>query len=429
MLGKLEHGRIASLQASATTTLGIIVILASIGLAAQNAPAQTFSVLYTFKGSPDGGVPKAGLIRGPNGTLFGTTWGGGATNCDHYGCGVAFKLDPAGKETVLYRFKIGSGGGANPTGTLVRDAIGNLYGSASSGGGSNCGGNLCGTVFELNRAGKETVLHYFNGADGDGPGGLVRDSSGNLYGTAAGGATYGQTCVPNGCGTVFEIDANGVLSTLHAFKGGSDGDNPEGAVVRDGLGTLYGTTAQGGGAGCVGFGCGTVFKVDKNHNESVLHIFVGGTDGSFPSAGLVRDASGNLYGTTFHGGNIDCDCGTVFKVDKTGNETILYSFTGGADGANPAASLVLDSEGNLYGTTVQGGTAGCDPYSGCGVVFELDTVGTESVLYSFTGGADGANPAASVMRDSAGNLYGTTQLGGGTGCNGPGCGVVFKIAP
>src|ERR1700729_2971843 len=155
MLGKPEHRCIAWLKASATTALEIIVILMSIGLPAQNALAQTFSVLYTFKGSPDGGVPKAGLIRGPNGTLFGTTWGGGATNCDHYGCGVAFRLEPAGKEALLYRFKIGSGGGTNPTGTLVRDAMGNLYGSASSGGGSNCGGNFCGTVFELNRAGKE----------------------------------------------------------------------------------------------------------------------------------------------------------------------------------------------------------------------------------------------------------------------------------
>ena len=116
-------------------------------------------------------------------------------------------------------------------------------------------------------------------------------------------------------------------------------------------------------------------------------------------------------------------------MDKTGNEAILYGFTGRADGANPAASLILDSEGNLYGTTVQGGTAGCAPYSGCGVVFKLDAVGTETVLYSFTGGADGASPAAPVLRDLAGNLYGTTQLGGGTGCNGSGCGVVFKIAP
>jgi uncharacterized repeat protein (TIGR03803 family) len=410
------------LLTTAALTLGTFVIPSS--------QAQTFSVLYRFKGSPDGAIPKAGLIRGPNGTLFGTTWGGGATNCDHYGCGVAFKLGPAGNETVLYRFKRGSGGGgANPTGTLVRDAMGNLYGSASSGGGSNCGGNFCGTVFELDRAGKETVLHYFTGADGDGPGALVRDSSSNLYGTAAGGATYGQTCVSNGCGTVFEIDANGILSTLHAFKGGPDGDNPEGAVVRDALGNLYGTTAQGGGTGCGGFGCGTVFKVDQNHKESVLHIFIGGTDGSFPFAGLVRDTSGNLYGTTFHGGIVDCDCGTIFKVDKTGSETILYSFTGGADGANPAASLIRDSVGNLYGTTVQGGVAGCNPYSGCGVVFKLDALGTETVLYSFTGGTDGANPATPLTLDSSGNLYGTAELGGEAGCNGSGCGVVFKITP
>jgi uncharacterized repeat protein (TIGR03803 family) len=170
--------------------------------------------------------------------------------------------------------------------------------------------------------------------------------------------------------------------------------------------------------------------VNENQKETVLYQFTGGEDGAFPFAGVVRDWGRNLYGTTEGGGGTGCGgsgCGTVFKVDTTGKETVLYAFTGGPDGGLPLGGLVRDGAGNLYGTTYSGGNA-TECTGGCGVVFKLDTTGTETVLHTFTGGADGSNPAASLLLDSSGNLYGTAYQGG-TGCNGSGCGVVFKITP
>jgi uncharacterized repeat protein (TIGR03803 family) len=162
-----------------------------------------------------------------------------------------------------------------------------------------------------------------------------------------------------------------------------------------------------------------VFKLDTTGTETVLYSFTGGADGAYPGAGVIQDSAGNLYGTTYEGGA--SESGVVFKLDTTGTETVLYSFTGGADGGNPEAGVIRDSAGNLYGTTPFGGVSGVC-YAGCGVVFKLDTSGTETVLYSFTGGADGGSPNAGVIRDSAGNLYGTTPIGGASGY-----GVVFKL--
>ena len=164
---------------------------------------------------------------------------------------------------------------------------------------------------------------------------------------------------------------------------------------------------------------GVVFKLDTRGKETVLHSFAGGTDGQYPWAGLVRDSDGGLYGTTFYGGA--SNYGVVFKVDAAGTETVLYSFTGGADGGNPTAGVIRDSAGNLYGTTNIGGAPGM----GYGVVFELDMAGTETVLHTFTGGAGGANPVGGLIRDTAGNLYGTTQDGG----SGSGVGLVFELTP
>jgi uncharacterized repeat protein (TIGR03803 family) len=240
------------------------------------------------------------------------------------------------------------------------------------------------------------------------------------------------------------------------------GRPPREGLAGDGLGNLYGTTAEGGSGtkACPGVsiqgqtislgGCGVVFKLDRSGNETVLYNFTGGTDGAFPSAGLVLDLAGNLYGTTWVGGDLTASacpgssftgyppgCGVVFKLDPTGKETVLYRFTGGADGSQPAAGLVWDRAGNLYGTTQGGGsTSGlCGPgpptESGCGVVFKLDPTGKETVLYTFTGGADGAQPTARLVWDRAGNLYGTTRQGGITTgvCAPTGCGVVFKLEP
>jgi uncharacterized repeat protein (TIGR03803 family) len=189
-------------------------------------------------------------------------------------------------------------------------------------------------------------------------------------------------------------------------------------VIRDPAGNLYGTTngaySDVGGGGS--HNAGVVFKVDPFGNDTVLYSFTGGADGSSPN-GLIRDLQGNLYGTTSGGGA--SGAGVVFKVDTSGNETVLYSFAGGSDGGYPLwVTLVRDSAGDLYGTTGGGGA------SGAGVVFKLDTSGHETVLYSFTGGADGGTPYAGVVLSPEGNLYGTTAFGGQTNA-----GVVFEIKP
>src|SRR5271157_4610665 len=273
------------------------------------------------------------------------------------------------------------------------------------------------------------VLYTFTGSP-DGAvsdGGLVRDAQGNLYGTTSQG---GDPACTNGCGTVFKVNTTGNETVLYSFTGGADGAYPGAGLLRDAQGNLYGTTGQGGALACnAPNGCGTVFKVDTTGKETVLYSFTGGADGSTPEAGLLPDAQGNLYGTTSQGGDPACTngCGTVFKVDTTGKETVLYSFTGLPDGASPTAGLVQDAQGNLYGTTSQGGDPACT--NGCGTVFKVDTKGKKTVLYSFTGGADGAIPYAGLARDAPGNLYGTAQRGGNLACTGPtnGCGTVFKL--
>jgi uncharacterized repeat protein (TIGR03803 family) len=260
-----------------------------------------------------------------------------------------------------------------------------------------------GSVFKLDTAGNATVLHSFTGgADGSGPhAGLVLDAAGNLYGTTANGGTYSY-------GVVFQLDTTGTETVLYTFTGGADGANPYAGLLRDASGNLYGTTYYGGADNK-----GVVFKLDPTGKETVLYSFTGASDGAHPYAGLIQDAAGNLYGTTYNGGS--SNKGVVFKLGTTGIETVLHSFTGPPDGANPSAGLIRDTAGNLYGATYYGGS------SDKGVVFKLDPTGRETVLYSFTGGSDGAHPYAGLIQDAAGNLYGTTY-GGGSGY-----GVVFKL--
>jgi uncharacterized repeat protein (TIGR03803 family) len=254
---------------------------------------------------------------------------------------------------------------------------------------------------------------------------LVGDTAGNLYGTTS-NSYYCQSAT--GCGSVFKLDPSGTLTVLHRFGGISDGTNPTGRLALDSAGNLYGTTLTGGGTRCqryvgtklVDVGCGTVFKIDASGQESVLHAFVI-TDGAFPSAGLVQDTSGNLFGTAYQGGLQNCTlsrygCGTVFKVDTAATFSVLYSFNGpesGPDGAYPQAGLTLDPVGNLYSTTFAGGSAtGCPSLAqgeNCGTIFQLTPAGNETVLYSFKGAAGAA--ISGLVRDAAGNLYG---LVGGT---------------
>ena len=246
---------------------------------------------------------------------------------------------------------------------------------------------------------------FKGGTDGAGPtASLIQDPAGNLYGTTSQGGN--TDCGGVGCGTVFRVDTRNHETVLHVFTGGtSDGATPHGRLVMDESGNLYGTTSAGGNTGCGGAGCGTVFKIDSSGTEMVLYSFTGSPDGANPYAGPVMDGASELYGTTENGGA--SNSGTVFKIDTSGNETVLYSFNGGpSDGADPKADLTFDPAGNLYGTTYSGGSFGD------GTVFELNTSGVETVLYSFTGGADGGNPFGGVTRDSTGALFGTVENGG-----------------
>ena len=219
------------------------------------------------------------------------------------------------------------------------------------------------------------------------------DALGNLYATTGGGGAFGG-------GTVFRLDSARNETVLHNFAGSpDDGAGPSGALILDTAGNLYGATVAGGASNNCPQGCGTLFKLDTSGKETVLHGFTGSpNDGAFPAAGLIMDMAGNLYGTTQAGG-VNCfqGCGTVFKVDTSGNETLVHSFTGSpSDGALPLAGLVMDRAGNLYGTTNGGGT--CNPLSSsCGTIFRVDTSGNETLIHSFTGSpSDGALPLAGL---------------------------------
>jgi uncharacterized repeat protein (TIGR03803 family) len=377
------------------------------------------TVLQRFLGTPDGEEPTAGLIADAKGNLYGTTVVGGTGHL-----GTVFKLAPHGKETVLHSFE-GGEDGVWPRGSLLLDAQGDLYGTSSSG----VEGVNHGAVFKITPDGKLTVLYQFAGGfDGASPiGGLISDADGNLYGTTAGG---GVGCDGNGCGTVFKVTPKGKETVLHAFTGGNDGAEPAGELVADADGNLYGTTQQGGSVACDGDGCGTVFKLTPAGQETVLYAFPsGGHSGVWPQGHLVIDAEGNLYGTTREGGDYHAwcsgGCGTVFKLAPDGKETVLYAFAGGSDGFVPVGGVIADGNGNLYGTTLGGGSSNCS--SGCGTVFKVTPEGKERLLYTFTGGDDGMHPFAGLLADTKGNLYGTTERGGGAGCNGQGCGTVFKV--
>ncbi len=362
---------------------------ANVGVVYKLDAAGNATVLHSFTG-PDGSSPFGGVIRDAAGNLYGVTEVGGSSG------GVVYKVDPAGQETVLQNFA--GAGGAYPVCTLIRDRAGNLYGTTIEGGAS-----FSGVVFRIDPRGIETVLYSFTGAaDGGAPfAGLTADASGNLYGTTNNGGAGGH-------GVVFKLDALGHETVLHSFLSGNDGAYPMAGVVRDPAGNLFGTTYNGAPANA-----GIVFKLDSAGTETVIHRFAGGRDGTSPNA-VTSDPNGNLYGTTQNGGPFNA--GVIYKLDAKRQETILYSFTGGADGAMPSFTPLRDAAGNLYGTTFGGGAANA------GVVYKLDTSGVLTVLYSFQGGVDGATPSGALAEDTSGNLYGTTAEGGTYNL-----GTVFKL--
>lgn len=407
---------------------GLLLLVAILGLivaGAQMTQAQTETVLYRFAGSPDGSEPFfAKPVFDKSGNLYGTTAGGGAYWCGSVTCGTVFMLTPSGAETILHNFGASVTDGYGPRSGLVIDTEGNLYGTTEEGGAHTCGAVTCGTVYKLTPSGAETILYSF-GASGDGfsPGGpLIVDSKGNFYGTTF----FGGSCSNiNGCGTVFKVTPGGKETVLWSFGNGKDGANPNGGLVFDANGNLFGTTSYGGA-----YGQGTVFELTSSGDETVLFSF--GNEkkgGTAPNGGLVVDANGNLYGTTWIGGAYRC--GTVFELTPSGQETILHSFVGhrhgDRDGCAPEAGLAVDANGNLYGTTDGGGAYGR------GTVFELmPPAWEETILWSFEPRKknDGLIPEGGLVFDGNGNLYGTTTVGGGSGCAPePGCGTVYKVTP
>lgn len=400
--------------------------------------ASTEKVLHSFTGGNDGIDPAATLVADSAGNLYGTTVSGGTGTLCTSGCGTVFELSPiAGgkwKEKVLYSFT-GGNDGKNPYGGVILDSKGDLYGTTVAGGsGGTCAGDGCGVVFLLSKAGKswvETVMYNFTGGkDGFGPGGaLVFDNAGNLYGTTPDGGNLNK-CNGGGCGVVYQISpvrGGGWKQTvLHTFTGGTDGAvGSLGPLFLEKTGNLFGVTELAGDATCQ---CGTVFELVAGAGGTwkfrTVYAFKGLPNAGFPYGGVIADAKGNLYGTTYFGGANGM--GSVFKLTHASSgkwsESLLYSFKTGTDGNSPTPTLVFDKHGSLYGTTSAGGDA-----NGDGTVFKLTPASggkwKESVVHRFKNSPDGANPYYGLVLDKAGNLYGTTAVGGA------GSGVVFEIAP
>lgn len=393
-------------------------------------------VIYSFAAGSDGALPTSNLIADAAGNLYGTTSeGGNSSACGVFGglsCGVVFELTPSGSgwtEKVIYAFTGGADGGT-PYGGLVMDAAGNLYGTTNAGGSGSAG-----TVFELmpgsNGTWTEVVLHSFTGGgDGVAPrGGLILKGN-RLAGTTSLGGSGTGCLFGTPCGTVFGMTHTSkgwVEEVLYTFQGGGDGGIPYGGLVADKAGNLYGTTTQ------YGAGFGTVFELTPakgTWKETILYTFTGGSDGSFPEGTLILDPSGNLYGTTSAAGG--SGLGTVFQLQKgQGGWTLntLHTFTYSPDGAVPEAGLVRRGN-SVFGTTFNGGTGSqCGIFGGtpCGTVYELSRTNhgiVYSVVYSFLGTPDAAQPQGSLWIDPSGNLYGTGLTGGMLGN-----GAVFEITP
>jgi uncharacterized repeat protein (TIGR03803 family) len=399
-----------------SATLAFAVLLAVAGT--QAVQAQTFKILHTFGKGTDGQNPYGDLLLDAAGNIYGTTDVGGA-----HGVGTVYKLDRRGKETMLYSFT-GNIGDHFPAAGLIQDKGGNFYGTTSGTAYANECSPDCGSVFKLSKNGLYTVLHIFTGPDGALPefGSLVRDASGNLFGSTL----YGGDLSCNngeGCGVVFKVSKTGKYTLLHSFKNGTDGASPLGSLVLDPVGNPYGTAANGGNPACR-FGCGVVFKVNQAGKFNVVYGFPGQAHGSYPSGGMVRDQAGNLYGVSGGGGDLKCNpdgCGVVFKLDTRGKETVLYRFPGGAAGEFPSLDLARDAAGNLYGKAFRFDSQQCKK-NGCPIVFKLDASGKETVLYTFTQDLEQIN--GGVALDSAGNVLGATTYGGVYRR-----GVVFKIKP
>ena len=371
-------------------------------------PAQTFTTLHSFDGT-DGRLSNAGLIQATNGNLYGTTYYGGAKNS-----GEVFEITTGGTLTTLYNFcsKSGCTDGEYTYATPVQGTNGNFYGTTYLGGSKELG-----TVFKITPSGTQTTLHTFGGSDGSQPlAGLVQANNGDFYGTTYMGGSEGK-------GEVFKITASGALTTVHSFcsqSGCTDGENPFAGMIQGTNGNLYGTTFGGGTAK----GFGTVFEITPSGTLTTLHSCCtqsGCPDGQFPQTGLVQATNGSLYGTTVSGGAYGD--GTIFKITPRGTLTTVYnvcSQNGCPDGNYLIAGLIQATDGNLYGIMDVGGA------NGSGTIFKITLSGTLTTLYNFcsqSGCPDGQYPVGGLVQATDGNLYGTTDDGGANGE-----GTVFSLS-
>jgi uncharacterized repeat protein (TIGR03803 family) len=417
----------------------VVVATLALGLGfcgAWPAHAQDYQVLVYFTGQPVGDAMTISFGKDAGRKVVFGVAPGGNTNCPYAtSCGIVFELDESGNQTVLYSFTGPPDDTDVPSGPLIQDSKGNLYGTTYEGGSGPCTIGSpptvvgCGTVFRLippkvkGGSWTETVLHSFQGEDGKYPlGSLVLDGTRRvLYGTTPEGGAFAW-------GTVFELNTTGE-TVLYSFTGQSDGGQPETGLVLDPEGTLYGTTYGGGITNCGGLGCGTVFELNPvTGAETVLHAFTGlpGEPEAPGGAPLIRDAAGNLYGTTPYNStsNGGLGYGTVFEVSPQGKETVLYTFQGFLDGAYPLTGLVQDTAGNLYGTNYNFGE-----YL-YGTIFEVTKAG-KFVVLNQNDTLGGTNPSSTLLVD-AGHLYGTMETGGDYqyGClDGFGCGTLFELTP
>lgn len=391
-------------QGAVGTAIASVLLLC----AGQSVPAQTFTSLYSFQGSPDGANPAGALAVDSSGNIYGTTSNGGA------GRGTVFMINSAGQESLCHTFT-GNPDGAFPNGGLLINSAGSsLYGTTQSGGSINAG-----SVFQLALPcnGADSVLYNFDAyVDGYFPqAGVILGPSGYLYGTTQHGGSQFD-------GTIFAIDPSSQTDVppFPVSLTGDDGASPYGGLVQDQNGNLYGDTTFGGSQGL-----GAIFEINTSGQLTTLYSFTAQSDGAFPYGTLAIDSKGNLYGTTNGGGSYGL--GTVFEYmpSSPGQVTALHQFAGTAngDGEYPLGGVVMDAQGNLYGTTQQGGASCTYSSDGCGTIFEIDSSANETILHAFNG-SDGNLPYANLIFDAKTNsLYGTTNQGGSANL-----GTVFQYA-
>jgi uncharacterized repeat protein (TIGR03803 family) len=378
--------------------------------AAISSPAQTFTTLASL-GKTTGDFPKASLVQGLDGNYYEVTTEGGPYTfypCSTFGCGTVFKISPGGTVTLVHNFN-GSDGNFSSTG-LALATNGDFYGTSGGGATSSSCPSACGTVFVMTAGGTLRVLHSFNGTDGSAPLGLVQALDGNFYGTTQfGGANNG--------GTFFQMTPRGAVTTLYNFcsqTNCADGSFPIGTVVQATNGNFYGTTINGGANNW-----GTVFEITPPGTITTLHSFIienGNSDN--PTSGLVQASNGKFYGTTQGGAN---GYGTLFEITPAGTFTTLHSFNG-TDGSLPLGTLLEATDGNLYGTTQ-------NQQNGHGTIFQITLAGMLTILHTFDG-TDGDAPQSGLVQGTDGILYGATY-GGGVGiCHPapPGCGTVYGLS-